>query len=111
MSNHPGQHDEFMVDTEGVPMEVEEPRRSASAQFNVTADIGSQAALREAMDPANKSLADALQLSFRVLQFVIAVLLILFLFSGFKTIGNNESGIATVWGKVEDVQGSSRGCR
>lgn len=109
MSNHPGQHDEFMVDTEGVPMEVEEPRRSASAQFNVTADIGSQAALREAMDPANKSLADALQLSFRVLQFVIAVLLILFLFSGFKTIGNNESGIATVWGKVEDVQGLKPG--
>ena len=28
---------------------------------------------------------------FRVLQFVIAVLLILFLFSGFKTIGNNEA--------------------
>ncbi len=90
-------------------MEVEAPRRAASAQFNVTADIGSQAALREAMDPANKSLADALQLSFRVLQFVIVVLLVLFLFSGFKTIGNNESGIATVWGKVEDTQGLKPG--
>ena len=44
-----------------------------------------------------------------MLQFVIAVLLILFLFSGFKTIGNNESGIATVWGEVEDVQGLKPG--
>ena len=90
-------------------MEVEAPRRAASAQFNVSADIGSQAALREAMDPANKSLADALQLSFRVLQFVIVVLLVLFLFSGFKTIGNNQSGIATVWGKVDDTQGLKPG--
>jgi regulator of protease activity HflC (stomatin/prohibitin superfamily) len=109
VSNQPEQHDDLILHTEDSPMEVEAPRRAASAQFNVTADIGSQAALREAMDPANKSLADALQLSFRVLQFVIVVLLVLFLFSGFKTIGNNESGIATVWGKVDDSQGLKPG--
>ena len=109
MTAHPEHHDDPLVQTEESPMEVEAPRRAASAQFNVTTDIGSQAALREAMDPANKSLADALQLSFRVLQFVIVVLLVLFLFSGFKTIGNNESGIATVWGKVEDTQGLKPG--
>lgn len=97
------------VPVEGVPMEVEPTRRSASAQFNVESDIGSAAAMREAMDPANKSLADALQLSFRVLQFVIFILLILFLFSGFKTIGNGESGVSTVWGQVEDLEGLGPG--
>ena len=51
-------------------MEVEPVRRAASAQFNVSSDVGSAAALREAMDPASRSLADALQMSFRVLQFV-----------------------------------------
>lgn len=90
-------------------MEVEAPRRSASAQFDVDADIGSEAALREAMDPANRSLTDALQMSFRVLQFVIIVLLILFLFSGFKTIGNNESGVATTWGRIDNLEGLDSG--
>jgi regulator of protease activity HflC (stomatin/prohibitin superfamily) len=109
VNDTPGQHGDTGVPIEASPMEIEAPRRAASAQFNVMAEVGSQAALREAMDPANKSLAEALQLSFRVLQFGIIVLLVLFLFSGFKTIGNNESGIATIWGKVEDSQGLKPG--
>ena len=56
------------------PMAVEQPRRAASARFVVESEVGSAAALREAMDPANQSLADALHLSFRVLQVVIVVL-------------------------------------
>ena len=88
-------------------MDIEAPRRVASAEFNVDAEIGSEAALREAMDPANKSLTDALHMSFRVLQFVIIVLLVLFLFSGFKTIGNNESGVATTWGRVWTISRAS----
>ena len=42
--------------------------------------------LREALDPANQSLRDALRLSFRVLQLVMVVLVVVFLFSGLKTI-------------------------
>lgn len=98
-----------LVSIEETPMEVEAPRRAASAEFNVDAEIGSEAALREAMDPANRSLTDALHMSFRVLQFVIVVLLVLFLFSGFKTIGNNESGVATTWGRVDDIEGLGPG--
>ena len=109
MTQNTDHNDVHGVLTESSPMEIEAPRREASAQFNVTAEVGSQAALREAMDPANKSLGEALQLSFRVLQLVIIVLLVLFLFSGFKTIGTNESGIATIWGKVEDSQGLKPG--
>lgn len=90
-------------------MEVEPVRRAASAQFNVSSDVGSAAALREAMDPANRSLADALQMSFRVLQFVIVVLLVLFFFSGFKTVGATQSGVATVWGRIVDKTGLAPG--
>ncbi|MDG2201083.1 MAG: SPFH domain-containing protein [Phycisphaerales bacterium] len=103
-------HQDLNVPIEPQPMDIEAPaRRVASAEFNVDAEIGSEAALREAMDPANKSLTDALHMSFRVLQFVIIVLLVLFLFSGFKTIGNNESGVATTWGRVDDIEGLGPG--
>ena len=72
----PGDGEEFTdVPVDEEPLEVDAPRRAASAQFVVDADVGSEAALREAMDPANQSLADALRLSFRVLQLVIVVLI------------------------------------
>ncbi len=91
------------------PLEVEPARRAASAEFVVDSDVGSAAALREAMDPANRSLTDALQMSFRVLQLVIVVLLVLFLFSGFKTVGTSQSGVATVWGRIIDRDGLQPG--
>src|SRR5438034_10518924 len=75
-------------ETEAEPMKVEAddlPRRAASARLVVDSQIGSEAALREAMDPANQSLADALRLSFKVLQAVILVLVVLFLVSSCKT--------------------------
>jgi modulator of FtsH protease HflK len=83
------------------PMEVEDsPRRAASARFIVDAEVGSEAALRDAMDPANQSLADALRLSFRVLQLVIVVLIALFMVSSFKTVKDDQSGVFTRWGRI-----------
>lgn len=82
------------------PMEEEAPRRAASAQFEVEQPVGSQIALRDAMDPANQSLADALRLSFRVLQLVIVILIVLFIVSGAKTVEQGQSGVATRFGKV-----------
>src|SRR5436190_5760703 len=76
------------VPYESEPMEVEDsdaPRRAASARLIVDSQVGSEAALREAMDPANQSLAEALRLSFKVLQVVILVLVALFLVSSCKT--------------------------
>lgn len=93
------------VPVEEAPMEVEAPRRAASAEFVVDREIGSQAAMREAMDPANQSLADALRLSFRVLQIVIIVLVALFFTSGFETIGDGQSGVLTRWGRIVPVDG------
>jgi membrane protease subunit HflK len=88
------------------PMEVEQaPRRAASARFVVETDVGSEAALREAMDPANQSLADALRLSFRVLQVVIVVLVVLFMISGFRTVKMQESGVMLRFGRIVEVDG------
>jgi regulator of protease activity HflC (stomatin/prohibitin superfamily) len=87
------------------PMEFEQPRRAASAEFIVESRAGSQAMLREAMDPANQSLRDALRLSFRVLQVVIVVLIVLFIFSGFQTVEEGQSGVMLRWGRILEVDG------
>jgi len=87
------------------PMDVEGPRRLASAQFVVESGVGSEAMLRDAMDPANQSLGEALRLSFRVLQVVIVVLVVLFVVSGAKTIAPGQSGVATVWGRIVERDG------
>lgn len=95
----------------GVPIEQEggadepQPRRAASAEFIVQSEVGSEAAMREAMDPAHKSLADALRLSYRVLQVVIIILIVLFLVSGFQTVSENQSGVLTRFGAIVPVDG------
>ncbi len=107
--DHPGSPSDDAFDETGqVPVEEEAvetpaPRRAASAQFSVESDVGSEALLREAMDPANESLADALRLSFRVLQVVILVLIVLFVFSGFQTVEEGQSGVLLRWGKILEV--------
>jgi membrane protease subunit HflK len=98
------ERDEVPVEEEEMP-ESEAPRRAASAEFIVRSEVGSQALLREAMDPANQSLRDALRLSFRVLQVVILVLIVLFIFSGFQTVREGESGVMLRWGRILEVGG------
>ena len=94
---------------QGVPIEQEarddeqQPRRAASAEFIVSGEVGSEAALREAMDPAHKSLTDALRLSYRVLQIVIVILIVLFLASGVQTVEENQSGVLTRFGRIVAV--------
>ena len=95
-----------LVDEES--MEVEAPRRAASAEFVVTAETGSEAALREAMDPANQSFADALRLSFRILQFGMLALLAVFLFSGFQTIEEGDLGVQTRFGAIVGTPGDEQ---
>ena len=67
-------------------IDAELPRRGASAQFEVAATVATEVAMRQAMDPANQSLGEALRLSYRLLQVAIVGLLITFLFSGFQTV-------------------------
>src|SRR5690606_33585140 len=90
--------------------EIEEddaPRRAASARFIVDTELSSEVVLRDAMDPANQSLAEALRLSYRVLQIVMLLLVVLFLASGFRTVDDGQSGVATVWGRIRTVDGEA----
>ncbi|MAD78185.1 MAG: hypothetical protein CMJ51_02300 [Planctomycetaceae bacterium] len=79
--------------------ELEAPRREKSADFELRdGDEGDQ--MLDAMDPANQSLGEALKLSYRVLQVAILGLAVVFLFSGFQTVGENSTGVRTLFGKI-----------
>lgn len=54
------------------------------------------------MDPANKSLADALKITFRLLQLAMVVLLGLFVFSGLQPVKEGESGLRLMFGRLEE---------
>jgi regulator of protease activity HflC (stomatin/prohibitin superfamily) len=88
--------------------EPEQPRRGASAQFNVAETSNQQAALRQAMDPANESLAEALRLSYRVLQVAILVLVVVFCFSGFQSVSEGQTGVKTVFGAIVGEPGQEQ---
>lgn len=51
------------------------------------------------MDPANQSLAEALRITYRVVQAAMVVLAALFLFSGVQRVDEGESGIPLFFGK------------
>lgn len=51
-------------------------------------------------EAANKSLADALAVSFRALRWVFVLLLILFLFSGVFTVQQNQVAVRTAFGRI-----------
>lgn len=90
------------------PMPVEEPRREASARFVVEGGASTQAELRQALDPANQSLADALRLSYRVLQAGIVALVITFLFSGFQSVREGFTGVKTLFGRIAGAPGEEQ---
>lgn len=55
---------------------------------------------RYSMDPAQQSLADALRITYRLLQVVMLLLVALFLGSGFQTIGASERGVKLSFGDI-----------
>lgn len=52
------------------------------------------------LDPATKSLADALRITFRLLQAAMVVMLGLYLLSGFQSVKESERGIRLVMGRI-----------
>lgn len=80
-------------------------RAGKSARLQIAAHSGDVAALREAMDPANQSLGEALRLSYRLLQIAILGLVVTFLFSGFQSVVDGVTGIRTIFGKVAGAPG------
>ena len=90
------------------PPADEAPRRGASAQYTVSSGTGAEAAMRQAMDPANQSLGEALRLSYRVLQVAILALVVVFLFSGFQTVQEGQTGVKTFFGRVVGAPGDEQ---
>lgn len=82
-------------------MPVEEPRRAASLTLRTDRVREERIA---SMEAANKSLADALRVTYRLIQAVMVALVILFLFSGFQQVNESESAIRVEFGRVRGEQ-------
>lgn len=81
-------------------------RLGKSARLDVGSAGNDRASMREAMDPANQSLGEALRLSYRLLQVAIAGLVVTFLVSGFQSIPEGVTGIRTIFGRVAGDSGN-----
>ena len=57
----------------------------------------------EDLDAAGKSLSEALRISFIVLKVIMAVLILAFLASGFKTVGSDEQALVLRFGEIRGV--------
>lgn len=79
-------------------MPVEESRRAASLTLRSDDAREFRAA---SMEAANKSLADALRITYRLLQLVMIALVALFLFSGFQQVNQAETGIRVDLGRIK----------
>lgn len=80
-----------------------DPRRSRRAGASVSLrDAGVEGAptMEALMDPATKSLGDALKITFRLLQFSIVVLVALYVLSGGQSVNESERGVRVVLGKI-----------
>ena len=57
----------------------------------------------EDLDVAGRSLSEALRISFIILKVIMAVLILAFLASGFKTVGSDEQALVLRFGKIRGV--------
>ncbi|MCC6661695.1 MAG: hypothetical protein IT437_12505 [Phycisphaerales bacterium] len=85
----------------GHTMPVAPGHRPASVTLRQGGPGGDSGSL---MDPANQSLAEALRITFWILQLGMLVIFGLFLLSGFQTVKENEKGIRLLFGRVTSDQ-------
>jgi len=57
----------------------------------------------EELDAAGKSLSEALRISFAILKVIMLILVVIFLASGFRTVGSDEQAIVLRFGKIRGV--------
>jgi regulator of protease activity HflC (stomatin/prohibitin superfamily) len=76
-------------------------RRAASVTLREGGAQGSAAHVGDLMDPANKSLSDALRIAYRILQILIAIMIVAFIFSSTETVQTSEIGVRTTLGKID----------
>jgi len=56
------------------------------------------------LDAAGRSLSEALRISFAILKIIMIVLVVLFLVSGFETVGSDEQALVLQFGKIHGVR-------
>lgn len=56
--------------------------------------------MQDMLDPASRSLADALKITYRLLVIAMVVMIAAYFLSGFKRVNESESGVRTVLGKI-----------
>lgn len=76
--------------------------RATSVRFRADADVRESARAAMRMDAANQSLAEALKITFRLVQLGMVVLVLLFLGSAVRMVQEGERGIRVVLGKVQN---------
>lgn len=74
-------------------------RRAASVTLRRDGEDGAASAA-SLMDPANQSLAEALRITFHLLQGAMVVIAALFLLSGFRSVREGEVGIRLLFGRA-----------
>ena len=91
------------VQTPGLDQNGSGPARRGRRAASVTLREGEQRAqsVGDLMDPANKSLADALRIAYRLLQLLIVVMVVVFFFSSTQTVQTSEIGVRTTFGKID----------
>jgi regulator of protease activity HflC (stomatin/prohibitin superfamily) len=82
-----------------------ESRRTSSMSFRADGAPGSTPDTQDAaamLDPANQSLAEALNILLKLLYLGVTLLFIAYLVSGFKFVNEGQRGIRLLFGKVQD---------
>lgn len=86
--------------------DADAPRRAASARFDVARRDAE--GMRDALDPATHSLGEALKLSYRILQVGIVALVLMFVFSGFQSVPEGDTGVKTLFGAIAGKDGEEQ---
>lgn len=84
------------------PSALSDRRRARPASVTLREDGSSVQSVNELMDPANKSLTDALRIAYRLLMLAIIVMIVLFAFSGVQQVAETERGVRTTFGRLDD---------
>lgn len=77
------------------------PRGPASMPLRPLEPIGGG---DDEFDPANRSLASALRISFIALQIVMVVLIAMYFFSGWRQVPEQSKGLRLLFGRVQDAE-------
>jgi modulator of FtsH protease HflK len=72
-------------------------------------DLMREQMIGEELDPASRSLADALRASFRVLSVIMVALVAAYLFSGIFRVGPDEAAVVLRFGKLVGARQAQRG--